>query len=67
MFNFFRKKKEINSEDIKNFNDSLRAINIYILISEWGKAKFALSEIKTKENESFNTLLKKIDNDSVLY
>ena len=66
MFNFFKRKK-IDDKNITNFNEVLKAINIFILLSDWEKAKFALSEIKTKENESFNILLKKIDNNWKLY
>ena len=66
MFTFFKRKKIIEQE-ITNFNEVLKAINIFILLSEWSKAKFALSEIKVKENESFNILIKKIDTDWKIY
>jgi len=60
MFNFL-KKTEINSEKIKEFNGVIKAINIFILISEWEKAKKALTEIEIKEKESLRILLEKID------
>jgi hypothetical protein len=60
MFGFFKKKK-VNYEQIKAFDGAVKAINIFIMLSEWEKAKKALEEIKYKEKESLNTILEKLD------
>jgi hypothetical protein len=60
MFSFFR-KKEVDNEQIKAFDGAIKAINIFILLSEWDKAKKALNEIEYKEKDSLNILLGKID------
>jgi len=60
MFNFFNKKKKINAEEIKAFDWAIKAIEIYIALSEWSKAKKAIDEIKVKEKESLTSLLEKI-------
>ncbi len=39
----------------------MKAIEIYIALSEWSKAKKAVDEIKVKEKESLTTLLEKIN------
>jgi hypothetical protein len=58
---WFFKKKEINSNSIKAFNGAIKAIEIFILLSEWTKAKKAIEEIEFKEKSSLNIILEEID------
>lgn len=60
MFGFL-KKKEVNYEQVKAFDSALKAINIFILLSEWDKARKALEEIEYKEKESLNAILDELD------
>jgi hypothetical protein len=60
MFSFFKKKK-VDNEQIKAFDSAIKAINIFIVLSEWKKAKKALDEIEFKEKESLNLILSKLD------
>jgi hypothetical protein len=60
MFGLF-KKKEVNTKSINVFNKALKAIGIFILLSEWDKAKKALDEIKYKEKDSLDIVLNKLD------
>lgn len=66
MFGFW-KKKEVDSSKIKNYKDALEAIRIFILLSEWKKARHALDEIRLKEKQSFDELLDKIDIDNSVF
>lgn len=56
---FFKlfKKKEVNNESVKEFQEALKAINIYILLSEWKKARHAIFEVEDKEQDSLEKLL----------
>lgn len=58
---FFWGKKQINEEQIKNFNDGIYAIKTYIFTWEWDKAYKAISEIRSKEKKGLEELLQKID------
>lgn len=60
MFGFFR-TKVVNNENIKEFDGALRAINVFIMLSEWEKAKKALKEIEYKEKNSLNLILDELD------
>lgn len=60
MFGFW-KKKEINNEKIKEFDGAIQAIGIFIVLSEWEKARKALNEIEFKEKESLSIILSKLD------
>ncbi len=60
MWNFFKKKK-VDNEKIKEFDSALKAINIFVVLSEWSKAKKWLEEIEYKEKESLNAVLKDLD------
>lgn len=62
IFSFFIRKNVV-AEKIKEFNEGIKAINIYILLSEWDKAKQAIDEIEKKEQESLDTLLEKLRKD----
>ncbi len=66
MFSFW-KRKEVDSSKIKNYKDALEAIHIFMLLSEWKKARHALDEIKLKEKESFDELLYKINQDDSVF
>ena len=56
MFWFF-KKKQVNSREVKAFDSALKAIKLFMVLSEWEKAKKALSEIGFKEKESLKEAL----------
>ena len=49
MFGFLFSKKKVDAEKVQAFKDALEAINIFILISEWEKAKDSILEIEHKE------------------
>jgi hypothetical protein len=57
---FFNKKK-IDRKKIKQFDGAIKAVEIFIMLSEWKKARKALDEIKFKEKEILNKSLEKID------
>jgi len=60
MFGFLKRKK-VNTEEVKAFDSALKATNIFIMLSEWEKAKKALDEIEYKEKDSLNEILDKLD------
>lgn len=60
MFWFFKK---VNEENIKSFSEAIKAINIYISLYEWEKARSWAFEILKKEKESFEKYLNE-NNDS---
>lgn len=60
MFSFFRKKK-VDTEKVKVFDGAIKAIEIFIMLSEWEKAKKALKEIEYKEKDSLNVIIIKLD------
>lgn len=60
MFGFL-KTKVVDNESIKEFDGAIRAINIFIMLSEWEKAKKALKEIEYKEKNSLNLILDELD------
>jgi len=60
MFGFW-KKKEVDLKSIKEFNGWIKAIKVFMVLSEWDKAKKALNEIRMKEKESLNDLMTKLD------
>ena len=61
-FWFFFKTKVV-PKNIKEFDEAIKAINIYILLSEWNNAKQAIEEIEKKEQESLDLLLDKLRKD----
>ncbi len=67
MFGFSKHKKEVDSSKIKSYKDALEAIHIFMLLSEWQKARHALEEIKLKEKKSFDELLEKINQDDSVF
>jgi hypothetical protein len=60
MFTFL-KKKNFDAEKIREFNSALKAIELFIMLSEWEKAKSALKEVEFKEKDSLSIILDKID------
>ena len=70
MFNFFKKIqsskiKKIELENIKNYDEAIKAIKFFIATLEWEKAKKAISEIKNKELKSYKELIAKIDEENL--
>ena len=63
MFGFFRKK--VNRQQIKAFEGALKAINIFIVLSEWTKAKKAIEEIEYKEKKSLTITLEKLEKEKI--
>ncbi len=57
---FGKSKKEVNTQQIKTFDDALKAIKTFIYLKEWDKAKSALEEIRTNEEEAFSQLEEKL-------
>ncbi len=60
MFGLFKNKK-VDTGNIKQFDSALKAIEIFIMLSEWEKWKKALKEIEYKEKDSLAIILDKID------
>jgi hypothetical protein len=58
MFPFFKKQK-IDTKEIKEYRGAIKAINIFILLYEWEKARQAIKEVEIKEKESLNIFLDK--------
>ena len=63
MFGFLFSKKKVDAEKVQAFKDALEAINIFILISEWEKAKDSILEIEHKERIWLNSFLSKYRKD----
>ena len=57
-------RKKVIPKNIKAFTEAMKAINVYILLSEWEKAKQAINEIEKKEQESLNVILDKVRKDN---
>ncbi|MBW7954622.1 serine/threonine-protein phosphatase [Candidatus Gracilibacteria bacterium] len=61
MFKFFKKKKKnIDTSDIKNFNNILKIIEDFIIFEDFDKASKGIMEVISKENESFNYYIENI-------
>lgn len=60
---FWRKRKEINTENIHTFTEAVKAIKSYIYLKEWDLAESAIQDIKQKEQAAFSELEYKIKND----
>ncbi|MCH8519055.1 serine/threonine-protein phosphatase [Candidatus Gracilibacteria bacterium] len=56
----FKKKKSVDIEKIKTFNDALRAIKTYMYLEEWEKGKSAIENLKEAEEAAYNELVYKI-------
>ena len=59
MFGFLFSKKKVDADKVQAFKDALEAINIFILISEWERAKDSILEIEHKERIGLNSFLSK--------
>ena len=64
MFGFFRKKK-VDRQNIKAFDGALKAINVFIVLSEWSKAKKAIEEIEYKEKKSLTIKLERLEKEKI--
>ena len=67
MFQIFKKKKEVDTQTIKNFNEVVKTIHLFIRLSEWEKAKMALAEIRHKEKKSLAELMIKIEKEDKIF
>jgi hypothetical protein len=54
---FERKPNEIDSENIRDFNDILKTIKYYIKVLEFSKAETLIKEVRKKELEFYKNLL----------
>ena len=61
MFGFWKKKK-VDTNSIEAFDSALKAIDVFITLSEWKKARKAIEEIESKEKESLDYILEKLEN-----
>lgn len=62
MFGLFRKKKKnIDTSEIKNFNNIIKIIEDFILFEEFDKASKAINEVLYKENESFKYYIETVE------
>ena len=59
MFGFWKKKK-VDTDSIEAFDSAIKAIEIFMSLSEWNKANKALDEIETKEKESLDYIVDKL-------
>jgi len=68
MFGFLKKKK-VDTNSIEAFDSAIEAIEIFMSLSEWDKARKALDEVETKEKESLDYIVdklsKKTDNEGI--
>ena len=63
MFPFFRKKTQEEIASIKNFNEAIKTIKIFIASSDWEKAEKAINEIKEKEKKAFESFIESLVKD----
>jgi hypothetical protein len=57
---FKRKNKDIDTSQIKNFNNALKVIEDFIKLEDFEKAQNAITEIKIKENSSFQIYIETV-------
>ncbi|MDD5770139.1 MAG: PP2C family protein-serine/threonine phosphatase [Candidatus Gracilibacteria bacterium] len=61
MFEFFKKKKrKINTQNIKTFSDVVKVIEDFIYFEEFDKANLSINEVIQKETKAFNNFIEKI-------
>lgn len=61
-----KKKKEKILENITSYKDAIKAIDFFEATEEWKKAYKAIEEVKEKEKEAFEEVIKSIDwNDNI--
>ncbi len=58
------KEKKFDSSKVKDFNDAINAIKIYIFTEDWEKAHKAVEEIREKEKNALDIFIKTLDDDS---
>lgn len=56
-----KEKNKIETENIKNYNEAIKAIKYFMAVYDWEKANKALNEISEKEMWSYKDLINKID------
>ncbi len=61
MLGFWNNKK-VDGNSVEAFDSALKAIGIFITLSEWKKARKAIAEIWSKEKESLDYILEKLEN-----
>ena len=61
---WFWKKKTVDIESIRTFNDALKAIKAYIYLEEWGKWKSAIKNLIEAETTAYDELIYKIRDNS---
>lgn len=61
MFSFLNKKKKVDPNQVKAFDSAVRAIEVFIALSDWPNAKRAIDEILYKEKEALNRFLEKFE------
>lgn len=61
MFNFLNKKKKVDTNQVKAFDSAVKAIEVFIALSNWPDAKRAIDEILYKEKEALNKFLEKVE------
>jgi len=64
MFDFLKKKKKVDTKEVKAFDSAVRAIEVFIALSDWANAKKATDEILFKEKEALNKFLEKYENEN---
>lgn len=64
MFDFLKKNKKVDTKQVRAFDSAIKAIEIFIALSDWPNAKRAIDEISYKEREALNRFLEKMENES---
>lgn len=59
----FWRRKQIQPENVHNFNEAIKAIKVFIYLKEWEKAEKTLKTIREKENKAFGELEYQIRDD----
>lgn len=65
MFDFLKKKKKIDTNEVKAFDSAVKAIEVFIALSEWWNAKKAIEEILYKETDALNKFLEEYESENI--
>ncbi len=65
MFDFLKKNKKIDTNEVKAFDSAVKAIEVFIAISEWWNAKKAIEEILYKETDALNKFLENYESEDI--
>ena len=65
MFDFLKKNKKIDTNEVKAFDSAVKAIEVFIAISEWWNAKKAIEEILSKETDALNKFLENYESEDI--